>query len=87
MGSTVNATGNLLFQNEFTGALAFGGLIQLGDNQIECNPLDLVHEKYQGVLGAFQGLGGNECSCAGIAHDCTAASSSIEPPEGIDEEE
>jgi hypothetical protein len=49
---------NLLLANEFTGALAFGGLIQLGNNQIECSPLDLVHEKYQGVLGAFQGLGG-----------------------------
>jgi hypothetical protein len=87
MGSTVNAAENLLLANEFTGALAFGGLIQLGNNQIECNPLDLVREKYQDVLGAFQGLGGNECSCAGVAHDCTAASSNIEPPEGIDEDE
>jgi hypothetical protein len=87
MGSTVHAAENLLLANEFTGALAFGGLIQLGNNQIECSPLDLVHEKYQGVLGAFQGLGGNECSCDGVAHDCTAASSNIEPPEGIDEEE
>lgn len=86
LGSTVNAAGNLLLENELSGAVAFGGLVYIGDNQIQCSPLDLVYEKDQDALGAFQNLGGNECSCAGVAHPCTAVSSGFYPPEMEEEE-
>ena len=53
LGSTVNAAGNFLLENELSGAVAFGGLVYIGDNQIECSPLDLIFEEYQGALGDF----------------------------------
>jgi hypothetical protein len=87
LGSTVNAAGNLLLENELSGAVAFGGLVYIGDNQIQCSPFDLIVEPYQGALGDFENLGGNECSCAGVAHPCVQESSGLQPPELMGGEE
>jgi hypothetical protein len=87
LGSTVNAVGNLLLENELSGAVAFGGLVQIGDNQIECSTFDLIYGEYQGALGDFQNLGGNECSCAGVAHPCVKESPGFQPPELMGGEE
>jgi hypothetical protein len=87
MGSTVNAAGNLLLENELSGAIAFGGLVYIGDNQIQCSTFDLIVGEYQGALGDFKNLGGNECSCAGVAHPCAQESPGFQPPELMGGEE
>jgi hypothetical protein len=87
VGSTVNAAGNLLLENELSGAIAFGGLVHIGDNQIECSLFDLIVGEYQGALGDFGNLGGNECSCAGVVHPCAQDSPGLQPPDLMGGEE
>jgi hypothetical protein len=63
-----------------SGVLAFGATVVLQETVLDCNPIQLDQEAYNGVGGAFQSLGGNVCGCANEIAGCQAVSASLQPP-------
>jgi hypothetical protein len=56
----------------------------LRDNTIDCNPIDLNGEVFQGLGFSFEDQGGNVCGCGSDQRVCTALSTQLEPPQPID---
>jgi hypothetical protein len=81
----VAVTGSRIEASARAGVVAFGGAVVLGSTVLECNPIPLDGETYQGVEPSFTDEGGNTCGCAGATSSCAVASSSIAPPEPLPE--
>ena len=74
--SDVTAVQNLIAGSDRAGVTSMGSVIRLGDNQIQCTLFDLDYEMYKGVVGEFEGLGGNECGCGpNDTHACVKETS------------
>jgi hypothetical protein len=82
----VVVTGSRIESSARAGVTAFGGAVVLGSTVLECNPIALDGETYQGVQSSFTDEGGNTCGCAGATSSCAVASSSIAPPQPLPEQ-
>ncbi len=58
----------------------FGGRVELGATQLECNGIQLAGEHNGPVDYAFQDLGDNACGCDAQSTACQVLSSNLEPP-------
>jgi len=65
------------------GVAVFGGNLALGGNRLECNPIAIGTEVYEGVEPILVDDGGNTCACDGVEGTCRAQQSSLEPPEAL----
>jgi hypothetical protein len=68
------------------GVSNFGGVVRLGGVALECNPIDLDGELYEGTEFSFEeGNAENTCGCDGVSDACQVVSSSLAPPsiEGV----
>jgi hypothetical protein len=63
---------------------SFGSTVELGDNDLRCNPLPLNVEAFGGVDTTLVDLGGNLCGCDQPAV-CKAVSTGLAPPEALPE--
>ena len=71
---------NEIVENARAGVVSIGGITELANNEIGCNPIDLV------VDGGVQlvDLGGNACGCPATGGACSAKSVDIAPPNALD---
>lgn len=62
---------------------SFGAAIALSGTAIECSPILLDGESYQGLSFSFVDGGGNACGCGGEQVACQAVSSSLVAPDPL----
>jgi hypothetical protein len=62
------------------GIVNFGAATSVGNTVLECNPIPLGGELYEGQASTFEDTGGNICSCGDTEDACQISSSSLEPP-------
>jgi hypothetical protein len=81
-GSTVNSTLSVITNSARAGITNFGGLLELGFNKLECNPIALDGETYLGSAPGFidDGEDDNTCGCGGTTVTCQVLSSGLAAP-------
>jgi hypothetical protein len=70
--------------SERAGITNFGASVTLSGTALECNPIQIDAESWNGVDPAFEDLGGNACGCQDAGADCTLLSATLEPPAPLD---
>jgi len=78
--ATVHVTLSRIEQSARAGVTSFGGAASIGGVVLECNPVSLDGEKYEGVGAEFEDRGANVCGCKGAVSPCVVLSASLEPP-------
>jgi hypothetical protein len=66
------------------GLASFGSHVTIGGSAMSCNAFDLDGEELDGFQFSFEDLGGNDCGCPEPFETCVAQSSSLLPPEPLD---
>jgi len=63
------------------GMANFGSTVSLATSLLECSPIQLNSEIFDGVTATFVNGGGNDCGCASDRDTCKAISAGLAPPE------
>ncbi|MBW2458524.1 MAG: right-handed parallel beta-helix repeat-containing protein [Deltaproteobacteria bacterium] len=65
------------------GILAFGATVSVGSTVLDCNPIHLDGEVYQGADFTFEDRGANRCGCGDAQATCHVVSSNLTAPEPL----
>ena len=76
-------TGSAIEASARAGISNFGGFVEIGTTALQCNPIHLDGETYEGVPAGFDDTGGNACGCAPESVACELQSSGLTPPEPV----
>jgi hypothetical protein len=76
----VRVEGSRIEANTRAGIGAFGADIDIQSTVLECNPISLAGEPFEGKPFALQDIGGSVCGCGGDVEVCAVLSAGLEPP-------
>jgi len=65
------------------GVAALGASAYLEQSVLSCNPIQLTASDFDGFSFSFDDGGGNSCSCADGAANCTVLTTSLQPPAAL----
>jgi hypothetical protein len=67
------------------GLSSFAASVWLGASTLECNPIHIDGETFQGIDFTFTDEGANVCGCAGATEQCKVLSTNLTAPEPVDD--
>jgi hypothetical protein len=63
------------------GFSSFAAPVSLAASTLDCNPIHLAGETYQGLAASFTDGGNNVCGCGDVVEACKVLSADLAPPE------
>lgn len=82
-GASATITGCTVARSARAGIADFGASVSLQGSNLDCNPIQLNGEPFNGQGFAFTDLGGNRCGCNADTEECAAKSSNLTPPASV----
>jgi hypothetical protein len=82
LGASATVNASIIEGNARAGISTFGGAITLTSSAVQCNPIDLDGEVYQGQQYSFT-ASADVCGCGSGGGSCEVLSSGLGPPQPI----
>lgn len=80
LGGSIALTASRVETSSRAGVTSFGGHVSVGATTLECNPIPLDGETFEGAPPTFEDLGANVCGCGGHTGACKVVTSDLTPP-------
>jgi hypothetical protein len=76
--------GSLIEGTARAGVSSFGGAIEIAATALQCNPIHLNAEPFEGVQGSFKDGGQVVCGCNGATESCSVSAAQLQPPPALE---